>query len=61
MQIPVIYFDNTPGAVDPSELDRLIQKRMIIAFRRSNGWVRVGRDKVRGAGGYYKGPERRGR
>ncbi len=59
MLIPVIYFDNTPGAVTPIELERLIQKRLIIAFRRSNDWVRVGRDPVRGAGGRYNGPERR--
>ncbi len=60
MQIPVIYYDNTPGAVNPDELERLIQKRLIIAFRRSNNWVRVGRDAVRGTGGRYSGPERRG-
>ncbi len=59
MYINVIYFDGTPGVVDAGKLDVLIQKRRIIAFRRSNGWVRVGRDPVRGNGGRYLGPDRR--
>jgi hypothetical protein len=61
MLIPVIYFDNSPGKVKPEELEDLIKRRMIISFRRSNGWVRVGGDPVRGIGKNYKGPERRGR
>jgi hypothetical protein len=61
MLIPVIYFDNSPGKVRPDELEDLIQRRTIMAFRRSNGWVRVGGDPVRGRGRNYQGPERRGR
>jgi hypothetical protein len=61
MRIQVIYFDNTPGVVDSDRLDDLIDSRSIIAFRRSEGWVRVNGDPVRGKGGKYKGPDRRGR
>jgi hypothetical protein len=61
MYINVIYFDDTPGVVDAGRLEDLIQSRRIIAFRRSSGWVRVGRDPVRGNGGKYQGPDRRSR
>jgi hypothetical protein len=57
--IPVIYFDNSPGMVKPEELDELIQKRMIISFRRSDEWVRVKGDQIREEAGKYEGPERR--
>ena len=57
--IPVIYFDNSPGMVKPEELNELIQKRMIISFRRSSGWVRICGDPIRGKGGRYGGPDRR--
>jgi hypothetical protein len=57
--ISVIYFDNTPGMVKPEELDELIQKRMIISFRRSNEWVRIKGDQIREEDGKYEGPERR--
>ena len=59
MLIPVIFSDNSPGQVKPEELDELIRNRKIISFRRSDGWVRIGFDSVRGDGGTYKGPERR--
>jgi hypothetical protein len=61
MKLDVIYFDNSPGRVESDELEPLIQRRTVTAFRRSDGWVRVGRDPVRGRGGLYRGPERRGR
>lgn len=59
--IPVIYFDNSPGMVQTEELDDLIQKRMIISFRRSNEWVRVNGDPIRENVGKYEGPDRRNR
>ncbi len=61
MRIPVIFFDDTPALVEAERLDELISYRRIQAFRRSSGWVRVGRDPVRGCGGRYDGPERRGK
>lgn len=61
MLIPVIYFDSYPGKVKTEELDELIRRRLIMAFRRSNEWVRVGSCHCRGMGGTYKGPDRRRR
>ena len=61
MLIPVIYFDGYPGKVNSQELDELIRRRTIVAFRRSNEWVRVGWNcQYRGSGGGpYRGPDRR--
>ncbi|HET6419054.1 MAG TPA: hypothetical protein VFG19_02795 [Geobacteraceae bacterium] len=59
MKIQVIYFDVSYGLVEAERLDELIKTRGIIAFRRSDGWVRVGHDPLRGDGGSYAGPERR--
>lgn len=42
-------------------LDKLVASGKIVRFYRSTGWVFIGRDKVRGNGGTYAGPERRGR
>ena len=57
--IPVIYFDNSPGMVNPAELEVLIQKRIIVSFRRSNEWVRVKGDQIRKNRSIYRGPDRR--
>jgi hypothetical protein len=59
MLIPVIYYDSFPGKVKTEELDELIRRRLIMAFRRSNEWVRVRSCRCRGMGGAYKGPDRR--
>ena len=59
MLIPVIYFDNFPGKVDSEDLDEMIRRRLIMAFRRSDEWIRVGNCRFRGVGGTYKGPDRR--
>jgi hypothetical protein len=59
MLVPVIYFDNHPGNVKAENLDELIRRRLIMAFRRSNGWVKVTGCNYRGSGGIYKGPNRR--
>jgi len=57
--IKVIYMDNTAGVVKASSLEQLISTRKIVAFRRNDGWVKLGRDPIRGNGGKYNGPERR--
>ena len=59
MFIPVIYFDNFPGKVNSEDLDEMIRRRLIIAFRRSNGWVKVSGCHYRGLDGTYKAPNRR--
>lgn len=60
MLIPVIYADNSHGNVRPGELNELIRNRKIISFRRQGNWVRIVIDPIRGDGGSYNGPERRG-
>ncbi|KAF0221548.1 MAG: hypothetical protein FD174_317 [Geobacteraceae bacterium] len=61
MMIPVLYTANSSGTVKDQRLDELIAKGRIVAFRRSNGWVDIKNDPVRGKGGGYHGPERRKR
>ncbi len=58
-KIPVVFKDNHHEIVSGNELDRLLETGMIKAFRRSSGWVVIGRDTLRGNGGNYFGPERR--
>jgi hypothetical protein len=60
MMIRVIYADNRSGTVKDHQLDGLITKGKIVAFRRASGWATIGRDPLRGSGGEYSGPERRG-
>jgi hypothetical protein len=57
--IKVIYLDNGAGVVKTSSLEKLIKTGKIVAFRRSAGWAKVGRDPIRGSGGWYEGMERR--
>ncbi|WP_223922978.1 GSU3473 family protein [Geobacter sp. AOG2] len=61
MKIPVIFIDGTPGVVGAEELDSFVQKRRILSFRRSDGWVRVSRDPVRepSSKNTYEGKDRR--
>ena len=59
MLIKVQYHNDLHDMVKPKLLDELIVKGDIQAFQRSTGWTVFGTDKTRGAGGKYKGPERR--
>ena len=59
--IKVIYQNGTHDMVDPSVLCDLIAAKSIKNFYRSEGWVSVTTDPVRGRGGSYKGTERRNR
>ena len=47
MMIKVIYLDASTGEVDSHLLDDLIIEGKIVAFHRSDGWVEVGKDRVR--------------
>jgi hypothetical protein len=47
MAIGVIYKNNKRGKIENYLLDDLIKDERIKAFRRSSGWVRVGRDPIR--------------
>lgn len=59
--IPVIYADKKTGFVLPVNLDKLIMKNLIVAFRRQEGWVFIEEGPIRISGGTddYIGPERR--
>jgi hypothetical protein len=61
MKIPVIFADGTPGVVNAEEIGALLMKRALLSFRRSDGWVRIGMDPLRGSGSgrKYRGSERR--
>jgi len=60
MKISVFFVDGSSGAVSAEELETLIKSKRIMSFRRYGKWVRVDNDPVRGQGGKYEGPERRG-
>ncbi|MBI1921309.1 MAG: hypothetical protein HYS23_09555 [Geobacter sp.] len=61
MRIIVQYRDNTFKHVQNQLLDDLIDAGEIMAFRRSSGWVEIGRDQLRSkrAQPNYAGLERR--
>ncbi len=48
MIVPAIFSDASRRFVNSEELDELVQKKVVVAFRRSNGWVTVGYDEMRG-------------
>ncbi len=62
MAIMVQFTNKTFGYVRNDDLDDLINAGGIVSFRRSTGWVEIGRDPVRAkrVGDIYPGPERRG-
>lgn len=60
MMIQVQYTDGRHDMVKPQLLDRLLDSRRLARFRRSGGWVTIGKDPVRRRRGPYGGPDRRG-
>ncbi|WP_224982596.1 GSU3473 family protein [Geomonas agri] len=59
MLIRVVYDEFQSAKVHDYLLDSLIMQRKILGFFRSDGYVRVGQDRVRGTGGNYVGHDRR--
>jgi hypothetical protein len=61
LKIAVILTDGTFQIVSADELNMLLQKKTVQSFLRSDGWVRVGFDALREAGGcqQYAGNDRR--
>jgi len=60
MKIQVLHRYDSLQYINARDLKRLIAQREILAFRRADGWAKVGIDPVRGDGGRdYDGPERR--
>lgn len=60
MLIRVRHSSGKIEQVPPRKLQKLIEKRKIVQFKRANGWVTVGYDPIRSAeSSRYNGPERR--
>jgi hypothetical protein len=59
MIIRVIYNDLLTAKVQDFNIDRLIHENKILGFFRSDGYVRIDDDPLRGTGGNYQGAERR--
>ncbi len=59
MMIPVMYKNGKMGYVDHYNLDKLINTRQIIKFRRADGWVIIGFDAIRVNDSSYRVIERR--
>jgi hypothetical protein len=62
-EIKVIFSDGSAGTVHDSALDSLILAGKIQAFLRADGWVWIGKDRIReirfhGAGPGKKGEEK---
>jgi hypothetical protein len=60
MMIRVMYNDGNFDIVKPDLLDMLIEQQSITSFKRSEGWIVLGRDPTRKTRHQdYTGPERR--
>jgi hypothetical protein len=60
MKVQVLSHYDKIETIDVRELRRLIAAGEVMAFRRADGWVKIGTEPVRGDGGRdYDGPERR--
>ncbi|HYA26563.1 MAG TPA: hypothetical protein VEE82_01060 [Thermodesulfovibrionales bacterium] len=60
MMIRVMYYDRKYDMVNVSALDKLITSGRILKFYRTERWITIGKDPIRGLGGTYNGHERRG-
>jgi hypothetical protein len=61
MLITVKYLNGKAGLVEDSELDELIRSNKIKSFLRSEGWVIIGRDRLRHSAETYEGQNKRSR
>jgi hypothetical protein len=60
MLIEIMYSNGAYDRVSAQALDRLLRSKEVVKFLRSDGWVQVGQDPIRGMGRtHYRGPERR--
>jgi len=59
MLIPVVLKDGHEELVSNNELHFLMSNKQVIFFKRSDGWVVLGRDKMRDLKVPYNGVERR--
>jgi hypothetical protein len=47
MKIQVLFITGQVGHINIHTLDYMIRQKEIVAFRRFNGWVHLGRDPIR--------------
>ena len=59
MLISVVYINGKFGLVNSGSINELLLQKQLKSFLRSCGWVSVGKQRLRGSGGSYNGPERR--
>jgi hypothetical protein len=59
MLIRIVYRNGRYDEIKPFLLDRLIESGKVKKFFRSDGWVVVGRDPLRGRDEHFEGPEKR--
>ncbi len=59
MFIPVVFKDGHEELVSKDELQSLMFNKQVMFFKRSDGWVVLGRDKMRDLKVPYNGVERR--
>ena len=59
MLVPVVLKDGQEELVSKDELQSLMFNKKIMFFKRSDGWVVLGRDKMRTQRIPYNGEERR--
>ena len=59
MLIPVVFKNGKEKSVSREELQYLMATRQVMFFKRGDGWVVIGRDRVRTQRGRYNGKERR--
>ena len=59
MLIPVVLKDGNEELVVKDELQLLLAKKQVVFFKRFDGWVVIGRDKMRDLKVPYNGVERR--
>jgi len=60
MKVQILSHYDKIESVNVRDLRQLIAAGEVLAFRRAEGWVKVGSDAIRGdGGGDYNGPERR--
>jgi hypothetical protein len=54
MKIPIINLDTSLRVINSEELDKMVRENAVLAFHRSDGWVRVGFDEIRDPSGTRK-------
>ena len=59
MLIPIILSDERKELVSKEELQFLLDVHQVVKFKRSDGWVLVGEDKMRLGNTPYNGKESR--